>query len=534
MPPIDALIYARVSTLDQATEGTSLDTQLAACRAYCAERGYQIVGEYQDVHTGAQWRERPGLTALRERLREGGIAVVLCHALDRLSRDQTHLAVLVDAIEYAGARLELVTETFEDSAVGKFIRSAKAFAAEVEREKFVERSTRGRRARVESGKPLPGARPLYGYRWRDEEKTGLEIDPQTGPVAARILREAQLGRPLRAIARGLSADGILTPTGKAIWSHETVRRILKHPGYTGRAYGWAWRAPSGRFNPVFDAEQAIALPPGTIPPLIDLENWERIQERLRANQRRAARNNRRPHVALMRAGLAVCGHCGHAMIVHYRASRTGLVYECDSRYRKGTDCRSHTIVVHKVDTAVWAALVALLTEPGFVARELERRLNDDPTGADLKDVERRLARVTREQRNLIAQLGHFSDPDAGAAVRAAIEDLGRQKGELERERAQIMSQRAVWEEAQHYLADLDTWVATMAHNLPDLNYEEKRELLEYFGFRVTIWRADHAPRFEIESRFDLRGLPIATTSGASCGHNRVIRLRWTDQSRAAD
>ena len=34
-----AAIYCRVSSRGQADEGTSLDTQEAAARAYCAERG---------------------------------------------------------------------------------------------------------------------------------------------------------------------------------------------------------------------------------------------------------------------------------------------------------------------------------------------------------------------------------------------------------------------------------------------------------------------------------------------------------------
>jgi site-specific DNA recombinase len=37
-----AAIYCRVSTEDQEREGTSLQTQLEACLAYCELKGYQI------------------------------------------------------------------------------------------------------------------------------------------------------------------------------------------------------------------------------------------------------------------------------------------------------------------------------------------------------------------------------------------------------------------------------------------------------------------------------------------------------------
>lgn len=314
---------------------------------------------------------------------------MLCYALDRLSRDQTHIAVLVDEIEYAGARLELVTEEFEDSAVGKFIRSAKAFAAEVEREKITARSIDGRRARVLSGKLLAGPRALYGYRWRDDEKTALDIDPETGPVARRIFKAALAGHSLRKIARELTADGIPTPTGKQRWSPETIRRMLNHPGYSGRAHGWAWRPVGTQKDRVFDPDGAIELPEGTIPAIIEVDTWEYIQDRLKRNKLRAARNNRKPYEALMRGGLAICGHCGRTMHVH--SKDYGLIYQCMSRYKAGTDCAPHNIVLRKVDEMAWEKLRVVLLQPEIVTAEFERMRDDDHTPDDRQAIERTVA-----------------------------------------------------------------------------------------------------------------------------------------------
>jgi DNA invertase Pin-like site-specific DNA recombinase len=114
----------------------------------------------REVWSGGD-RHRPALDALLDRLMPGD--VVLAYALDRLSRSQIDTAILIDRIEAAGASLRLVTEDFEQSATGTFLRNAKAFVAELEREKIAERTQRGRRARVASGKPLVGQRPPYGY-----------------------------------------------------------------------------------------------------------------------------------------------------------------------------------------------------------------------------------------------------------------------------------------------------------------------------------------------------------------------------------
>jgi site-specific DNA recombinase len=82
--------------------------------------------------------------------------------LDRVSRNQVDTAILIDRIDSAGATLQLVTEDFEKSATGTFLRNAKAFVAELEHEKITERTQRGRLARVKSGKPIVSPRPPYG------------------------------------------------------------------------------------------------------------------------------------------------------------------------------------------------------------------------------------------------------------------------------------------------------------------------------------------------------------------------------------
>src|SRR4051812_7447081 len=92
-------IYVRVSTGGQERDGTSLDTQEERCRAHAADNGYSVVGLWSDTYSGAKYRERPGLSALREQIRARGVDVVLCYALDRLSRHQSHIAILVEEVE---------------------------------------------------------------------------------------------------------------------------------------------------------------------------------------------------------------------------------------------------------------------------------------------------------------------------------------------------------------------------------------------------------------------------------------------------
>jgi len=189
-----AAIYVRVSSPGQEQDGTSLETQEARCRQYATDHGLTVdeAHVYREVFSGAVLHDRPQMSTLRQIARDGRNDVVVSWAVDRLSRNQAHLYIVAEELEDSGVRLEFVTEVVEDSAVGKFLRSAKAFAAEVEREKFRERAMTGKVARVQSGKLMHGKTPLYGYDWSDDSKGRLTVNPvQAGVVVGCSTRRPQ-------------------------------------------------------------------------------------------------------------------------------------------------------------------------------------------------------------------------------------------------------------------------------------------------------------------------------------------------------
>jgi DNA invertase Pin-like site-specific DNA recombinase len=75
---IRAVIHSRVSTSGQETDGTSLETQGARCRAYAAEHEYRGIGIYTDVHTGTAKRGKGcvSLTIWCFAFEEGSVTIV--------------------------------------------------------------------------------------------------------------------------------------------------------------------------------------------------------------------------------------------------------------------------------------------------------------------------------------------------------------------------------------------------------------------------------------------------------------------------
>jgi len=170
-----AIVYSRVSTDAQERDGTSLDSQECAYLQFAQAQGWIVVESVRDAASGFSL-DRPGIERIRHLLRSGAADVVIAYAVDRLSRNQNLIGVIFDEIQQAGARLEFVTERFEDTAVGRFILAARAFFAEVEREKIVERTTRGKLERARSGRiPQAFGRGCYGFTY----------NPATGGLAGR-------------------------------------------------------------------------------------------------------------------------------------------------------------------------------------------------------------------------------------------------------------------------------------------------------------------------------------------------------------
>jgi len=76
-------IYCRVSTASQ-EDGSSLETQEVACRAFVAEHGWNVIDMYREVFTGAELFDRPQLGRLREAIRRREVDVVVAQAIERL------------------------------------------------------------------------------------------------------------------------------------------------------------------------------------------------------------------------------------------------------------------------------------------------------------------------------------------------------------------------------------------------------------------------------------------------------------------
>lgn len=492
-------IYCRVSSTGQ-EDGYSLDTQEAACRKWADERGLPVASVAHEVMPGTI-RQRPQLDAMIDRLYPGD--VFLCYALDRFSRSQVDTAILIDRIERADASLQLVTEDFEKSATGTFLRGAKSFAAELHAEKIREATQRGRRGRVASGKPIVGRVPAYGYVW-NVDKTRYVADPQTAPVVRQIFDWALDGVSMRRIAARLFDRGIPSPTGQPRWTAAVIRGLLLRPVYSGTYVAYRKRAErlgNGKYTARWnDAANTVTIP-GIADAIVTAEEQAAVTAQLAINAVNSTRNNRNPEATLLRAGIARCGHCGWSLgVAHTPPSRPTQKpqYRCSERAMHIHGCPKPSIAAPDIDAQVWANVCRVLRSPGIIAAELDKHRNDGGLERDLSALDTRLAAIATKQTNLARRVAMLSD-DAAAPLMAELELLAAAKRTMAQDRAELLHRMADVEADAAKVRTLTDWAGHFAAKLDTATYEQKRQALEALGVQVFINKpgsldADGEPR----------------------------------------
>lgn len=220
--------YTRVSTLDQALEGVSLDAQTERIRSWCLVKGPTFVLEHVYTDAGLSGKRsdnRPGLqSALAAVCEARGVLVV--YSLSRLSRSIADAIAIAGELAKSSADLVSLSEDINTtSASGKFYFHLIAALAQMERDLTSERTRTAldhKRRRSERVGQIP-----YGLRLESDGRT-LTDDPAELATLTRILDLAFEGRSLRSIASLLNTDHIPAKNG-GLWTHTSIRRILNRP-----------------------------------------------------------------------------------------------------------------------------------------------------------------------------------------------------------------------------------------------------------------------------------------------------------------
>ncbi len=206
-----AAIYVRVSTPDQHVE-----SQLYDLREFAAQRGFEVVHEYEDRGVCGQKARRRGLDALMADARRKKFSVVLVAAFDRIARSTRNFLQIIDELDSLG--IEFISRregVATGGPMGRLFVTLISAIAELERSLTVERVKSGmRRAKLEG-------RQIGRSRF-DVDRQQIIIDRRTGMSLTQVASKHSISRA--SVCRLMNEANRVVMSGAAMSTTEILRQ----------------------------------------------------------------------------------------------------------------------------------------------------------------------------------------------------------------------------------------------------------------------------------------------------------------------
>lgn len=363
-----AVLHARVSGRNQ-QKNSSMPTQFACMRQYAHDNNIEIVAETQDITSGRRL-QRAGLDEALAIIESGKANILIVYQFDRLTRNYLDSQLVLRDLHQRGIELHYARSARQAgvSIEDQVADAQEAYAAELELEHIIERTTRGRAAKLNRGSWLGNGHVPYGYRTVGQGRTRtLVVEEAHAAIVRSIFRWFVIGDenniPLGApsIARKLTALGEPTPhdirgwahkkRAYAEWSAQSLYPILRQKAYIGKfVHNRNRTLPDGRKQ----RTQPLEWVEVDVPPILDDPDlWYAAQAKLDRNAKRIA--SRGQHNYLL-AGRLSC-ICGYHLIGKPSIGGAGkpyLYYGCaGTTGLNAIPCNFRPLRVEKVDQQVW-------------------------------------------------------------------------------------------------------------------------------------------------------------------------------------
>ncbi len=412
--PQKAVIYCRVSTPGQVEDGNGLDSQEARCRDYAQRVNYEIIGVFHEKGISSGLFDRPDFKKMITFLRqcEEDKIMVLIDDINRFSGDvQVHWD-LKSQLAMAGGLLESPTMKFGDSPDDKLIENLLASVAQHRREKIAETTKNRMKGRALNGYWCFAA--PFGYKYENVEGHGnlLVRDEPLASVIQEALEGFASGRfdTQAEVKRFLEAQPAYTDRRKNGVTFEDVLRLLTRQHYAGYIEFPDW---------------GISLRKGHHEALIDLETYQRIQERIKEGARVPARADINAEFPLR--GFVTCGDCDKPLTACWSKSKTGKKHPYYLCFNKGCESYRKSIRRDAVEGEFETILKRMQpTETLFnyvrviFKGEWNKRLSQ------MQDIKKALRRdILKIDKQVEGLMDRIVDAQSGAAITAYERRIGK-------------------------------------------------------------------------------------------------------------
>lgn len=345
-------LYARVSTVEQAEEGYSIDEQINVLREWCEKEGYTIHDEYIDRgKSGKDIKGRPAVQQLIYDANQKSFDIVLVWKMNRLSRKSVDLLTIVDQLQNKNIGFRSYTEHYEtETPSGRLQFQMMAAISEFERANIAENVKMGMIARAKEGSWNGGQ--VLGYDVvttpsdnRKRKLSKLVVNENEAATVRKIFEWYVQGNGYKSIANRLNKNGYRTKKDKD-FSINAVRTILCNPIYAGYIRYNVRRDWNEKRRNNINPNPVIVR--GQHEPLISTDVWEQTKSLMKS---RTGKPNRVHSGEFPLTGILKCPVCGSSTVLGRTTNRTKdgskrvlEYYVCGAWKNKGTAvCRSNGV-----------------------------------------------------------------------------------------------------------------------------------------------------------------------------------------------
>jgi len=482
-----AAIYCRVSTEDQGTNGTSLDSQQEACLNKAKELGYGVPDElvFKESYTGLSL-DRPLFNVLRHKAKDGEFEALIIYSPDRLSREGETILTLIKEFKLAGVKLVCVNNQFDDSLTGKFIAFVLGWASEFEAAQIKERTMRGKRTRAKEGRlPQGTGAGLYGYKLDKVNKKRVILESEA-KVVTKAFNMIADGKGRFYVAKKLNEKGIPTKL-RGKWHPLTIGRMITNPAYIGKTY-FGKTKRNGNGLEIIPEDKWIMMPHAT-PAIITEDLFRRANKAL---LRSKELHRGRPQHDYLLTGYIKCGDCGDHLIGTC-LNHKYRYYHCKATYptsTRGAVCKARYISADKLEDIVWSKVKEVIEHPKMILAELKRRTesgnNGNKANKDIASLRRRLDSYENQEKRLIKLL-RYGDINEDSV----LEEIAKLKKDRQEDQAklnQLSELKGHIVDSTRLEAQIHDFCKRVKKNLDSCDLQTKRLVLDALDIQVIATR----------------------------------------------
>lgn len=409
-------IYARVSTVEQAEEGYSIDEQERLLKEYCDKHNLEVYKTYSDRGiSGKDIKHRPELKQMLKDSEENKFDMVLVWKINRLSRKLADVLKMVELFEKNNVTFKSYSEPFEtNTPAGKMQFQMMALIGEFERGTIAQNVKMGMLARAREGKWC-GNRvlgydivPVEGSLNKKRKETKLIINEKESESVRLIFDEYSNGKGYKAITSKLNKLGYKTKKGNN-FSVGSIRDILTNPVYIGKVrynvrQDWSEkRRRNINPNPI--------IVDGIHDKIIDEELWDKVQKIIESKKGKPKRIYDGEYPL---TGILKCPVCGSGMVIMRTTNKLAdgtkrrlTYYACGNWKNKGTAvCNSNSIRVDKANEYVFGKIAELLSNERMVKTIVDninktKRNNIEPSKNKIERLDKELEKLKNKKHKLL-------------------------------------------------------------------------------------------------------------------------------------